>query len=99
MYSNLLGQSNPLSQYLRCSNQKDWPSSPINQDTVEVVNEHLPGEMSKHDQQDIFCKKEWYFVTKIVLTYCENKCSSIREKLEKLEAGGREFAKFLRLIK
>ena len=58
MYSNILGQSNPLSQYLRCSNQKDWPSSPINQDTVEVVNEHPPGEMSKHDQQDIFCKKK-----------------------------------------
>ena len=58
MYSNLLGQSNRLSQYLRCSNQKDWPSSPINQDAVEVVNEHLPGEMSKHDQPDIFCKKK-----------------------------------------
>ena len=32
--------------------------------------------------------KKWYFVTKIVLTYC----SSDREKLLKFEAEGREFA-------
>ena len=37
-----------------------------------------------------------YFVTKIVLTDCEKKCSSDREKLLKLEAEGQEFAKFLR---
>ena len=37
-----------------------------------------------------------YFVTKIVLTYCEKKnCSSDREKLLKLEAECRDFAKFL----
>ena len=41
----------------------------------------------------------WYFVTKIVLTYCEKKkCSSDREKLLKFEAEGREFAKFLRSL-
>ena len=40
--------------------------------------------------------QKWYFVTKIVLTYCEKKCSSHREKLLKFEAEGREFAKFLR---
>ena len=38
----------------------------------------------------------WYFVTKIVLTYCEKKCSSEREKLLKFEAEGREYAKILR---
>ena len=39
-----------------------------------------------------------YFVTKIVLTYCEKNCSSDREKLLKFEAEGREFAKFLRSL-
>ena len=43
--------------------------------------------------------KWYYFVTKIVLTYCEKKnCSSDREKLLKFEAEGREFAKFLRSL-
>ena len=37
--------------------------------------------------------QKWYFVTKIVLTYCE-KISSDREKLLKFEAEGQEFAKF-----
>ena len=41
--------------------------------------------------------KKWYFVTKIVLTYCEN-CFSDREKKMKLEAEGREFAKILRSL-
>ena len=42
---------------------------------------------------------EWYFITKIVLTYCEKKkCSSDREKLLKFEAEGREFAKILRSL-
>jgi hypothetical protein len=41
---------------------------------------------------------EWYFVTRIVLTYCEKNCSSDREKLLKFEAEGREFAKFLRSL-
>ena len=41
----------------------------------------------------------WYFVTKIVMTYCEKKnCSSDREKLLKFEAEGREFAKILRSL-
>ena len=40
----------------------------------------------------------WYFVTKIVLTYCEKKCSSYREKLLKFEAEGQEFAKCLRSL-
>ena len=37
----------------------------------------------------------WYFVTKIVLTYCEKNYSSDREKLLKFEAEGQEFAKSL----
>ena len=37
--------------------------------------------------------QQWYFVTKIVLTYCEKKCSIDREKLLKFKAEGREFAK------
>ena len=40
----------------------------------------------------------WYFVTKIVLTYCEN-CSSDQEKPLKFVAEGREFAKFWRSLK
>ena len=42
--------------------------------------------------------QEWYFVTKIVLTYCEKNCSSNREKLLKFETEGREFAKILRSL-
>ena len=38
--------------------------------------------------------RKWYFVAKIVLTYC----SSDLEKLLKFEAEGREFAKFLRSL-
>ena len=41
---------------------------------------------------------EWYFVTKIVATYCEKNCSSDREKLWKFEAEGGEFANFLRSL-
>ena len=40
----------------------------------------------------------WYFVTKIVPTYCEKKCSSDQEKNLKFEAEGREFAKILRSL-
>ena len=36
--------------------------------------------------------KNWYFVFKIVLTYCENYCFMDREK-------GQEFTKFLRSLK
>ena len=46
----------------------------------------------------IFRFHKWYFFTKIVLTYCEKKCSSDQEKLLKFEAEGREFAKFLRSV-
>ena len=42
--------------------------------------------------------QKWYFVTKIVLTYCEKKCSSDGQKILKLKAEGREFAKFLRSL-
>ena len=61
--------------------------------------------MSELQQTSSLCKKgikcnikkgKWYFVTKIVLTYCEKKRSSDREKLLKFEAEGREFTKFLR---
>ena len=41
---------------------------------------------------------KWYFVSKIVLTYCEKNCSSDREKLLKFMAEGREFATFLRSL-
>ena len=41
---------------------------------------------------------EMVFVTKIVLTYCEKKNSSDREKLLKFEAEGREVANFLRSL-
>ena len=43
--------------------------------------------------------REWYFVTKIVLIYCEKKkCSSGLEKLLKFEAEGQEFENFLRSL-
>ena len=40
----------------------------------------------------------YYFVSKIVLTYCKKNCSSDREKLLKFEVEGREFAKILRSL-
>ena len=40
----------------------------------------------------------WYFVTNIVLTYCEKNCSSDWEKLLKFEAEGREFSNILRSL-
>ena len=41
---------------------------------------------------------KWYFVTKLVLTYCEKNCSSDGEKHLKFEAEGREFAKIFRSL-
>ena len=40
----------------------------------------------------------WYFVIKIVPTYCEKKSSSDQEKNLKFKAEGREFAKNLRSL-
>jgi hypothetical protein len=37
-------------------------------------------ELRKCTRKLIYLGK-WYFVTKIVLTYCEKKCSSDREKI------------------
>ena len=42
--------------------------------------------------------EKWYFVTKIVLTYCEKKSSSDREKLLRFETDGREFENCLRSL-
>ena len=39
--------------------------------------------------------EKWYFVTMIILTYCEKKNSSVQEKLQKFETEGREFEKWL----
>ena len=50
----------------------------------------------KPDQR--LLQKEWYFVTKIVLTYCEKKIVLVIEKNLKFEAEGREFAKILRSL-
>ena len=45
-----------------------------------------------HDfQGTLYVKLKWYFVTKIVLTYCEKKYSSDQEIFLKFEAEGREF--------
>ena len=50
----------------------------------------------------IFCFhliiKKLYFVTKIILTYCEKQCSNDQEKFWKFEAEGREFTKILRSL-
>ena len=43
-------------------------------------------------------QSKWYFIIKIVLTYCEKKTSNDQKKLLKFEAEGREFAKFLRSL-
>ena len=45
-----------------------------------------------------YVEKNWYFFTKIVLTYCEKKCSNDRVKLLKFETEGRECAKYLRSL-
>jgi hypothetical protein len=41
-------------------------------------------------------REQWYFVTKIVLTYNEKNCSSDREKHLKFEAESQECVKCLR---
>ena len=41
---------------------------------------------------------KWYYVTKIVLSYCEKKLSCDREKHLKFEAEGLEFASCLRSL-
>ena len=43
----------------------------------------------------IIGRRKWYFVTKIVLTYCEKKKILV---MEKFEAEGRESAKSLRSL-
>ena len=42
--------------------------------------------------------RKLYFVSKIVLIYCEKNCSSNQEKKLKFEAEGQEFAKNLRSL-
>ena len=51
-----------------------------------------------NDVKNNFSPEKWYFVTKIVLTYCEKKCSSDQEKILKFKAEGRDFAKILRSL-
>ena len=46
-----------------------------------------------------FAPTKWYYVTKIVLAYCEIKIVLVIEKLLKFKAEGHEFAKFLRTVK
>ena len=46
-----------------------------------------------------YIQEKWYFVTKIILTFCEKICSSDREKLLKFEAEGREFSEILISLK
>ena len=48
----------------------------------EVLEQEKEPEESEEEDEVIF------FVTKIVLTYCEKKCCSDREKLLKFEAEG-----------
>ena len=45
--------------------------------------------------ENLYCALDWYFVTKIVLTYCEKNGSSDREKLL-IEIRGQEYLKILR---
>ena len=40
-----------------------------------------------------------YFVPKIILTYCEKKCSSDQKKVLKFEAEGLEFCKIFEIIR
>ena len=54
--------------------------------------------MGLRNLQEKLENDKWYFVTKIVLTYCEKNCSADREKLLKFEAEGPEFSKFLRSL-
>ena len=41
----------------------------------------------------------WYFITKMVLTYCEKKCSSDPKSSLKFEAEGRKFAKKIEITR
>ena len=54
--------------------------------------------LSEKSLSKIYHCVHWYFVTTIVLTYCEKKCSSDTEKNLKFEAEGQEFANCLRSL-
>ena len=63
--------------------------------------QNIQDETIKNKTNSLSSSKEqqkWYFVTKVVLAYCEKKCSTDQEKLLKYEAEGREFARFLRSL-
>ena len=44
------------------------------------------------------CNNKWYFVTKIVLTYCEKKLFFDQDFFLKFEAEDTEFSKLLRSV-
>ena len=80
------------------------PKSPffdVNYSTVKVtgVKFHYNSMFRSSNTAFQYCKnkplfssasksKKWYFVTKIVLTYCEKNCSSDQENLWKFDAEG-----------
>ena len=58
----------------------------------EFKSQYLNSNMDNMNKSvSSFFRQQWYFVTKIVLTYCEKKSFSDREKLFKFEAEGRKF--------
>ena len=62
------------------------------QKLIELQN-NLP--LKDYVIDEIF--KNWYFVTKIVLTYCDKKCSNDQETFLKFKDEGREFAKIVQI--
>ena len=65
---------------------------------IHYILRKIPAVTGKDLVLDHQSNQKWYFVTKIVLTYCEKNCSSDQEKLLKFEAEGQEFAKILRSL-
>ena len=59
----------------------------------------FPSLASSSSDSSMEGRKKWYFVTKIVLTYCEKIIVLvIEEKLMNFKAEGGEFAKFVRAL-
>ena len=93
-----------LSQLLRTKMRTNFPQlwiiGSLMQGNVlpffDITNFRLYGRLKLKTPLWVFqALNKWYFVTKIVLTYCEKKYySSDREKLLKFEAEGREFQNF-----
>ena len=60
---------------------------------LSITNFHAKALLLEH-----LTYHKWYFVTKIILIYCEKNCSNDQENLLKFEAEAQEFEIFFRSL-